>query len=230
MSQVKASAIIAGASGLVGDELLHLLLAHDHFQRVYSLSRRELPFHSKKLVQIIHPELRITAWDESDITPTYGFICLGTTKKQAGSNAALEAVDFQLVKDVATTMQLLGVTNLVVISSLFAHPWSPSHYLRSKGKMEKALSKLGFSRCTFVRPGPLKGERSKPRHGEIISQRIFALIKPLLVGPLAHLNPIPAEDVARSMLALSLEHKRVDNHSVRIVAGKSIQPHTHHSS
>jgi NAD dependent epimerase/dehydratase family enzyme len=96
MRQEKASAIIAGASGLVGDELLHQLLASEHFNIVYSLSRRELPFHSKKLSQIVHPELRVTTWDEADHTPTHGYICLGTTTKQAGSSAALEAIDYQL--------------------------------------------------------------------------------------------------------------------------------------
>ena len=228
MSQGKANAIIAGASGLVGDELLHQLLAHPHFHTVYSLSRRELPFHSKKLVQIIHPELRVTAWDETDPMPTHGFICLGTTKKQAGSNQALEAVDFQLVKDVATTMHLLGVRHLVVISSLFAHPWSPSHYLRCKGKMEQAIRKMGFSHCIFVRPGPIKGERSVPRQDEQVVQGIFDIIKPLTIGPIAHLAPIPAEEVARSMLDLSLlaEDKLID--AVTVVSGKALFPDSHH--
>lgn len=228
MSQGKANAIIAGASGLVGDELLHQLLAHPHFQTVYSLSRRELPFHSKKLVQIIHPELRVTAWDETDPTPTLGFICLGTTKKQAGSNQALEAVDFQLVKDVATTMHLLGVKHLVVISSLFAYPYSPSHYLRCKGKMERVIRKMGFSHCIFVRPGPLKGERSKPRSDEQVVQGVFDIIKPLAIGPLAHLTPIPAEEVARSMLDLSLLAEEELINAVTIVSGKALLPEPHH--
>lgn len=91
-----SSAIIAGGSGLVGDELLHLLLNQPDFEAVYALSRRELPLHGSKLHQIIHPELRVTEWEDASPTPTVGFICLGTTKKQAGSKKALEAVDYQI--------------------------------------------------------------------------------------------------------------------------------------
>ncbi|MCW8328306.1 NAD(P)H-binding protein [Photobacterium sp. SDRW27] len=227
MPQGKAYAIIAGASGLVGDELLHQLLAHPHYQTIYSLSRSELPFHSKKLVQIIHPELRVTAWGESDPTPQVGFICLGTTKKQAGSNEALEAIDFQLVKEVAATMHLLGVRHIVVISSLFACPWSPSHYLRCKGKMEKAIRAMGFDHCIFVRPGPLKGERAQPRKDELLVQGVFTLFRPLVIGPLAHLNPIPAERVARSMLELSLLAESNHTEPVTVVSGKALQADPH---
>ena len=167
-------------------------------------------------------ELRITTWDETDLTPTHGYICLGTTKKQAGSNEALEAIDYQLVKNVANTMHLLGVKNITVVSSFGAHPWSPSHYLRCKGKMEQAVGEISFSRCTFVRPGPLTGERSKPRKDEIVVQRLFEIIHPLLIGPLANFEPIPAEDVARNMLTLSLEPEYSDSKKIQVVSGKAL--------
>lgn len=217
-----ANAIIAGASGLVGDELLHLLLNRTDFDTVYSLSRRELPFYSSKLVQIVHPELRVTSWEDSEPTPTFGFICLGTTKKQAGSNQALEAVDYQLVKEVAKTMQILGVRHIVVISSLFASPWSPSHYLRCKGKMEKALTAMGFEHCIFVRPGPLKGERSTPRKDEQLVQGIFDVFHPLVIGPLANLDPIPAEQVAKRMLGLALAANRRELPPVLTISGRML--------
>nr|WP_236687992.1 NAD-dependent epimerase/dehydratase family protein [Photobacterium angustum] len=112
------NAIIAGASGLVGDELLHQLLANKRFKHIYALSRRDLPFHSSKLHQIIDPLLRINSWEHETPQPQYGFICLGTTKRKAGSKSALAAVDLDLVKDVATTMKNLGVKHIIVVSSL----------------------------------------------------------------------------------------------------------------
>ena len=217
-----SSAIIAGGSGLVGDELLHLLLNQPELEAVYALSRRELPLHGSRLHQIIHPELRVTEWEDSSPTPTTGFICLGTTKKQAGSKKALEAVDYQLVKDVAKTMKMLGVRHIVVISSLFASPWSPSHYLRCKGKMEQALVKMGFEHCIFVRPGPLKGERSKPRKDELMVQGIFDVFHPLVIGPLANLDPIPAEQVAKKMLALAQEAQRHELPKVFTLSGRML--------
>ncbi|MGR5154204.1 NAD(P)H-binding protein [Photobacterium swingsii] len=214
-------AVIAGASGLVGDELLHQLLAHDDIATVYSIARRELPFRSKKLKQIIHPELRVTEWNEADPTPQLGFICLGTTRKQAGSNSALKAVDYQLVKDVAATMKMLGISRIIVVSSLFAHPLSPSHYLRCKGKMEQAINSMGFEHCTFVRPGPLKGERSKPRKDEAITQGLLETLHPLLIGPFANLTPIPADRVAKIMLSHAL-HPSEDKSASTVIAGKDL--------
>ncbi|MGF1683339.1 NAD(P)H-binding protein [Photobacterium minamisatsumaniensis] len=217
-----SGAIIAGASGLVGDELLHLLLSHPAFSTVYSLSRRELPFHGSKLTQIVHSELRITDWEESAPTPTIGFICLGTTKKQAGSKQALEAVDYQLVKEVANTMKMIGVKHIIVISSLFANPWSPSHYLRCKGKMEKALTAMNFEHCVFIRPGPLKGERSAPRKDELLVQGIFDIFQPVVIGPLANLDPIPAEQVAKRMLALSIAAENGALKAIEVISGKML--------
>ncbi|WP_281223324.1 NAD(P)H-binding protein [Photobacterium sanguinicancri] len=219
--QGKVHAVIAGASGLVGDELLHQLLAHDDIATVYSIARRELPFRSKKLVQVIHPELRVTEWEASAPTPQIGFICLGTTRKLAGSNAALKAVDFQLVKDVASTMKMLGVNHIIVVSSLFAHPLSPSHYLRCKGKMERAVKSMGFEHCTFVRPGPLKGERSKPRKDEAFIQGLFDTLHPLMAGPFANLTPIPADQVAKIMLTHALTPAN-ESSPTTIVAGKDL--------
>lgn len=222
MTLTNAQAIIAGASGLVGDELVHLLLNHDNISKVYSLSRRELPLHSKKLVQIVNPELRVTEWHDTNAQPAYGFICLGTTKKLAGSQYALEAVDLHLVKDVARTMKIVGVRHLVVISSLFANPYSPSHYLRTKGKMEQALSKMEFEHCIFVRPGPLKGDRAQPRADEKLVQETLAILHPLMLGPLKNLEPIPAELVARQMMSLAFSAARHELPAVYRVSGRTL--------
>ncbi|KLV03916.1 nucleoside-diphosphate sugar epimerase [Photobacterium aquae] len=215
-------AIIAGASGLVGEELIHLLLRNDDINNVYALSRRELPYQSKKLKQILDPSLRINHWEEHDPTPTLGFICLGSTKKQAGSQQALEAVDITLVRDVAKSMKMLGVKHIVVISSLGACRHSPAHYLRCKGKMEKAVTNIGFETCIFVRPGPLKGERHIPRKDELAIQRLSASLHPLMIGPLANFTPIPAEQVAKRMIELAISATRRKLPEVVIVSGRKL--------
>lgn len=223
MSPYPLNAIIAGASGLVGSELLHQLLDHPRFNYIYALARRPLPFHSKKLHQIIDSQLRIIAWENDQPVPEYGFICLGTTKKKAGTKQELEAVDVDLVKNVAITMKNLGVKHLFVVSSLGASTYSPAHYLRCKGKMEQALTTLAFEHCVFVRPGPLKGERNQPRQDELVVQRIFDVLHPLMIGPLQHYLPIPAEDVAVSMLKLAIT---CDKHQLRpttIISGHHLR-------
>lgn len=112
-----AHTIIAGASGLVGTELLEQLLSFQSIASVTALVRQPLEITNNKLIQIQDAQLRVTEWDESHADPDLGFICLGTTKKQAGSKQALAHVDIELVTQVAHTMKMLGVKRIAVISS-----------------------------------------------------------------------------------------------------------------
>ncbi|MDA0147653.1 NAD(P)H-binding protein [Vibrio sp. LaRot3] len=203
--------MIAGATGLIGNELTKMLLEETAIDHIYALSRKPLPFFHPKLELIQHQELKITQWQDDSPAPTKGYICLGTTKKQAGSNQSLEQVDVHLVREVAQTMKLVGVKHLTVVSSYGANSRSLSHYLRCKGKMELALSDMGFEQVIFVRPGPLKGLRDVPRKDEALVQTSFKLLRPLMLGPLANLIPIEASSVAKAMLYASFgySNKRV---------------------
>ncbi|MCG7495846.1 NAD(P)H-binding protein [Vibrio sp. Of7-15] len=196
----KSITIIAGASGLIGSEVLESLLKSDDIDTIHCLVRKSLPLHSNKLQQHIDLNLRITNWNEEQHIPETGYICLGTTLEQAGSKQALKDIDVDLVCQVAHTMKVLGVKRIAVVSSLFAHPWSPSHYLRCKGKMEKLLTQIGFDQVVFTRPGPLLGERAIPRKNEVVTATMLSLFQPFLVGPLANIKPIQAQKVAQAMV------------------------------
>jgi uncharacterized protein YbjT (DUF2867 family) len=201
-------AAIAGASGLVGSELLKILLSQDAVSGVHALVRRPLPATNSKLIHHQHDSLVITEWDDTVSSPDIGFICLGTTLKQAGSKDALARVDYELVCDVAREMKLIGVKRIAVVSSFGADPHSLSHYLRCKGKMEKVILDMGFERVVFMRPGPLAGKRDQVRKDELYIGRILRLIDPLLIGYLANFRPIAATDVARAMLYALLQPQR----------------------
>ncbi|WP_087016495.1 NAD-dependent epimerase/dehydratase family protein [Thaumasiovibrio subtropicus] len=200
--------IIAGASGLVGQSMLHHLLQQEDIATIYSLGRRSLHLPHTQLVEFIHPQLAITAWDDNHIAPDTGFICLGTTLREAGSKAALKAVDVDLVIEVAKQMHYLGVKRLGVVSSHGASSRHVSHYLRCKGKMEEVLSSLGFEHLCFVRPGPLRGERDQPRADEALVDKVTQLAKPLLKGPLKAFEPIDADDVAIALFNRTFEPKK----------------------
>ncbi|MGR5359989.1 NAD(P)H-binding protein [Vibrio mediterranei] len=200
------NAIIAGASGLVGSKLLTLLEQTDHIETIYALCRSPLDIQTSKTIQLMDGALRVTNWEDSSPTPTLGFICLGTTLKQAGSKAALEKVDYDLVCDVAQTMKMIGVTRIAVVSSLGASPRSLSHYLKCKGRVERRIEGMGFDQVVFVRPGPLAGREKQVRSDEVAVQKIFNLISPLMFGPLRSYTPIPAESVAQVMLYSVIEH------------------------
>ncbi|MER2497947.1 NAD(P)H-binding protein [Vibrio neptunius] len=191
--------MVAGATGLIGTELIKQMLEEDPIRHIYVLSRRKLPFFHPKLEVIQNKQLQVQEWDDNKLTPKYGFICLGTTIKQAGSKQELERIDYELVCDVAQTMKVLGVTHLAVVSSYGASVRSLSHYLRCKGKMEMAIERLGFEHITIVRPGPLVGLRDKPRTDEAVVQVVLKSLRPLMFGKLAKLIPIQANEVAKAM-------------------------------
>lgn len=192
--------IIAGASGLVGSEVLSYAIQEQAIQTIYTLSRSPLSVKHDKITPLINADLNIQQWDDSAPLPKLGVIALGTTLKQAGSKQALEQVDYELVCHVGQQMKLLGVERLAVVSSLGAHPRSKSHYLRCKGRMEEALRQLGFSHLTFVRPGPLVGERKQIRKDEILLKKLMKIGQYFMFGKMKNFIPIPAKDVARVML------------------------------
>jgi uncharacterized protein YbjT (DUF2867 family) len=199
----KNCVIIAGATGLVGKEVMANLLSQPSIETVYSLSRRTLSDvidTENKIIPIIDAELSIHNWDEQQPTPSIGFICLGTTLKQAGSKQALRKVDVELVCKVAQQMKMIGVKRIAVVSSLGAKASAHSHYLACKGQMEKNIEKMGFEEVVFARPGPLVGQRENPRNDEKLIQTLSKVIRPLMWGKLANFVPIQAGDVAKAMI------------------------------
>ncbi len=210
-SHAHHAVMVAGGSGLVGSELIKQLLDSSAIERIYALSRKPLVFQSPKLHAILSADLQLTEWQEDDPLPTLGFICLGTTRQQAGSKQSLEKVDYELVCKVAQEMKLLGIQKIAIVSSLGAAAHSASHYLRCKGKMEQTVRQMGFRHVTFVRPGPLAGLRDTPRRAEQITNAALNIVKPLLRGPLQNLVPIHAADVAQTMIysLFQTEQKKV---------------------
>ncbi|MBR9873352.1 MAG: NAD(P)H-binding protein [Vibrionaceae bacterium] len=195
--------IIAGASGLVGSKVTTKLVSQPGIHTLYSLSRRPITGISdpeQKIVAMIDADLSILNWDEQHLTPEIGFICLGTTLKQAGSKENLRKVDVDLVTNVARQMKMIGVKRIAVVSSLGANIKSPSHYLACKGQMEQNIEEMGFEEVVFVRPGPLVGQRAQSRSDEKIVQCIFRVIRPFMLGKLSNFIPIDAEAVAKAMI------------------------------
>lgn len=214
--------ITAGSTGLIGNELLKQMLDREPIIHIYAMTRRKLPFFHSKLEEIVHPELRVQDWDDTKARPQFGFICLGTTLKQAGSKQALEQVDYQLVCDVAQEMKLLGVKQLAVVSNCGASTRSLSHYLRCKGRMELTIERMGFDQVVFVRPGPLKGLREQPRKDEVFLQALLKICQPVMIGPLAKMIPIEASDVAMAMQYLLFAHSNKKHQVVDSVAMRQL--------
>jgi uncharacterized protein YbjT (DUF2867 family) len=196
------TALIAGASGLVGESLLRQLLDSPEYGRVIALVRRPLA--------PAHPKLVTVTVDFADLEKAGGdlkcddaFCCLGTTISQAGSRAAFRAVDHTAVLAFAWLARRHGAERMFVVSALGANAHSRVFYNRVKGETEEALEVLDFQTLAIFRPSLLLGRRARSRPGERIGAVILWVAEPLLVGSLKKYRAIPAEVVARAMVRCS---------------------------
>lgn len=197
-----ATALIAGASGLVGRELLTQLLAAAEYDRVIALGRRPLALTHPKLVQVT-ADFSALEKVTADLRCDDAFCCLGTTIKTAGSREAFRAVDHAAVLALAWAAQRNGARRFFLVSSLGADAGSRVFYTRVKGETEEALQVLGFETLAIFRPSLLLGRRERPRLGERFMSAVLWLAEPLLIGRLRQYRPIEAGVVARAMMRCS---------------------------
>ncbi len=188
---------LTGGSGLVGTELVKLLLSESKVKKIVSFGRKQLPFDHPKLVQAQ------LDW-QTEHRPDLAFCCLGTTIKKAGSQANFRKVDHDLVLDFARVAKERGAGKFVVVSAMGAKASSKFFYNRVKGEMEQDLIKVGFDSLVIHRPSLLLGDRTEKRFGESLAIKLFPFFRPLLKGPLAKQQPIKASAVASSMLKKGL--------------------------
>ncbi len=188
------TALLAGASGLIGRELARLWTGPGE---IHLLVRRPLASSTpRQRVQVVD-FLALDALPRADSA----FCCLGTTIATAGSKAAFRAVDFDAVLAFAQAAKAAGVSRFAVVSSLGASPRSPSFYSRVKGEMENALGGLGFKSLVVARPSLLAGDRGAlgqpTRLGERLALRLTTPLGALIP---AAWRPIQATSVARALM------------------------------
>jgi uncharacterized protein YbjT (DUF2867 family) len=201
-------ALVAGGSGLVGSQLLPLLLQAPQYARVHALSRRPLPFdHPRMANRVVRFEASLQA-QLKGLQCQDAFCCLGTTIRDAGSQAAFRAVDHDLVLEFSQLALSCGAERLVVVSSVGANPASKNFYLRVKGEMEKALEAMRFRALDIMQPSLLLGSRRELRPLELGAQVAMWLVNPLLLGSLARYRAVPAAAVAAAMCGAAASGRR----------------------
>lgn len=209
--------VVAGATGLVGKELVRQALDDQQVDQVHVITRRPLGIDHPKLTDITKagqfPEI---------VWPEPGFqlcICLGTTIKEAGSQQAFRYVDYELPMRFATEAIAKGCTAIHLISSLGADARSSIFYSRVKGEVERDIAALKPECLYIYRPSLLLGNRPKPRLGEVISAKFSFLA----IGPLAKYKPIKAELVAANMLQQAKLHKCQAGQEVSMIESAQMQ-------
>jgi uncharacterized protein YbjT (DUF2867 family) len=194
-------AIVLGATGLVGAELLRLLLADARFGAVAALGRRPTGASHPKLAEHVVDLDAPDAWAPL-VRGEVLFSALGTTIRAAGSEAAQYRVDHGYPLAAARAARRNGVPAIVLVSSAGASPRSRIFYSRMKGELERDVEALGLERTRLLRPGPLDGERREHRTGERVALTVLRPLSPVLP---AALRPIHASIVARAAIAAALD-------------------------
>ncbi len=193
-----AELLLVGATGMVGSAVVRAAPEGLHI-----LARRPADVLPAGVRQTVVPT---EGWAEAiaKAAPDVVASALGTTIRQAGSQAAFRAVDHDLLLAVAKAARDAGARHFITVSSVGASARSASFYLRTKGEVEEALGAMGFERVDILRPGLLTGERRGPfRAGEAMAMIAAPLTDALMQGRMRRYRSVPGETVARAMLSLA---------------------------
>ena len=217
------TALIIGATGLVGEQCLKELLASAIYTKVVALVRRKLEVQNPKLETIISNfddlESLKTKIKADDV-----YCAMGTTIGKAGSQAAFRKVDFEIPLKVAETALWNGAKNFILVSSMGANAGSLVFYSKVKGELEEALKKLKYPALFIFRPSILLGDRKEKRTGEAIGRAFAEKLSFIFAGPLKKYKGTPADMLAHEMVKLGSGESKgvriIENDELFVLAEK----------
>lgn len=192
------TAAIIGAGGLVGSQLLNLLLNSDEYSHVIALLRKPLAVEHPKLEQRI---VDFALPDSYAFRADDVFSCLGTTIAIAKTKENFKSIDYGIPLSVAQKAKEGGSTGFFLVSAMGADAGSGIFYSRVKGELDEAVKKLQFAKTGIFRPSMLLGQRKEFRFGELIGKKIMQGLRFLIPDKY---KGIQAEQVAKAMLHLAI--------------------------
>lgn len=203
------TALILGASGLVGSALLNQLLEDPQYSLLISLGRRPLSISNAKLnhqvVDFDHPKKWANWFAGVDVI----FCAVGTTQKAVGGDDKLyRKVDYDIPVNAAKAAADQGVFSFILVSAVGADVDSQQFYLKLKGVTEESVSKQALSQVAILRPSLLLGERKEKRFGERMAQFLAPVVSPFLMGSASKYKPVSADQVAATMRAIADKPER----------------------
>ncbi|MFF2889872.1 NAD(P)H-binding protein [Paenibacillus sp. NPDC057967] len=197
-------AVIAGATGLVGGELVKLLLGREDYSCVTVLVRRKLPMEHERLEQLVVDyerleELPNHLFENSDV-----YCALGTTRKKAGSKEQFERVDYGYPMALGRLAKRYNADRMLIVTAMGSDEASIFFYSKVKGKVEKELQQLQLRRLHIFRPSLILGDRQEHRFGEAAAAKLYAKFPFLFGGTKSKYRPITAREIAEGMLSMAL--------------------------
>ena len=189
-------ALVIGATGATGKDLVNKLLEDKDFQEVHAFVRRPLNIKNKKLKAHVVDFEKPEEWKDL-VKGDVAFSCLGTTLKDAGSKDAQRKVDFDYQYQFAKNAKENEVEDYILVSSYGANPNSKIFYSRMKGELEKEVKNLHFNKMTIFQPGMLERKDSE-RTGEVLGGKIIKFANKL--GICESQKPLPTDVLAQAMI------------------------------
>ena len=199
------TALLFGATGLVGSHLLNLLISNNNYSKIKVFVRSSIELNDPK-IEIIQTDFNNLKNHREDIKGDDCFFCIGTTKKNSPDKNEYKRVELEVPKQVAQIAKSNLVNSFVFVSSGYADPKSSGDYLKFKGLVEEDLIRLNFPKLGIMRPSFLLGDRQEKRVGEKIGIFVFTLLSPLFLGPLKKMKPIHSATVAKAMVKIANEN------------------------
>lgn len=196
---IQRTALLAGATGLVGGECLRLLLSSPSYSQVVVVTRRALDSlaHNPKVRQVV-VDFSALASVQAELRADHVFCALGTTIKKAGSQSKFREVDFDYPRQLAMMARARGATHFSLVSALGANAQSGVFYSRVKGELENAVRAMDWPSLCLLRPSVIAGERTEFRPIERLTEHA------LRFAPRAW-RPVPAATIAAAMVGTALQ-------------------------
>lgn len=201
------TALIYGATGLIGSQLLSLLIESTDYQNIIIFTRKKIGIENKK-VQIILDEFDAIKKHKNNLKADHVFCCLGTTRKKTPDKKEYYKIDHDYPLIAAAIAIENNCKHFHLVSSIGANKESLFFYTKTKGKLENDLSFLPFESINIYRPSLLLGQRREKRSAEDISAKILHVLNPALIGPLKKYKGIKAFTVAKAMYNQSLNNSK----------------------
>lgn len=197
-------AIIIGASGLIGSELLSVLLHSNTYTDVIVLVRKSLNIQNQKLKEIITDFSNL--WEiKEHIKADVIFCCIGTTRAKTPDLNNYRKIDHDIPIEIGKIAVENQVRQYHLVSALGANAQSSNFYSKIKGETEDNLKDLNIPSIHIYQPSLLRGERKEKRVGEKIALSLMKAIDPLLIGSLKKYRSIKTSVIALAMYQQSLK-------------------------
>jgi len=196
------TALIIGSTGLIGSELLNLLLESSHYAKVIAFVKRDTGIKHPKLTQHIIDFDKPETYKELVVGDDF-FCTIGTTIKKAGSKKAFRKVDFEYPRQFAAFALQNKVQKYLIISSLSADANSGNFYLKTKGEIQDFLKDCNFESVAVLQPSLLLGNRTEFRLGEKVGAFFMKTLSFLFLGNLKKYKPIEGKTVAKALLKIA---------------------------